>query len=78
MLDGREYPLSTRQPGSTVARAVLDEFTVTNTIRRDGRVVSQNTLLLSPDGTEAVIVFINFNERGVAKVTSIVYYEKGQ
>ena len=59
-----------------MARTVLDEFTVTNTIRRDGRVAAQNTLVLSPDGTEAVIVFVTFNEKGVARVGSIVYYEK--
>lgn len=76
ILDGRDNPLSTRQPGSTVAREVLDEFTVANTIKRDGQVASRNTFVLSPDGKAAVMTFIDFNERGESVVARIVYYEK--
>jgi hypothetical protein len=57
---------------------VLDEFTVANTLRRDGRITARNTLVLSPDGTFAIITFININERGEPSVGSIVYYDKSR
>jgi len=78
LLDGKDHPLSTKQPGSTVAREVLDEFTVANTLKQDGRVTSRNTFVLSPDGKFAVMVFMNINERGEPSVRSLVYYEKVQ
>lgn len=76
LLDGREYPLAVGQSGATVARQVLDEFTVSNTIRRNGQIASRNTLVLSPDGTFAVMTFIDLSERGEPSVSSIVYYDK--
>jgi hypothetical protein len=76
LLDGQDYPLGPGQPGATVARQVLDEFTVSNTIRRNGQIASRNTLVLSENGTFAVMTFIDISERGEPSVASIVYYDK--
>jgi hypothetical protein len=78
LFDGREHPISSKQPGSTVVRDVLDEFTVSNVLRTNGRITSRNTLVLSPDGKSAVIVFINIDEQGRPTIRSLVHYDKVQ
>ena len=76
MLNGQEFPLSSKQAGNTVAREVLDEYTVANTLRRDGRVTSRNTTVLSPDGKVVVLVFMDHDERGEWSVGRVVYYDR--
>jgi hypothetical protein len=75
-LDGREWPVSSRDTKSTVAREVLDEFTVANTLRHNGRIMLRNTTVLSPDGKTFVVVSMDHDERGEWSVSSIVYYER--
>ena len=76
ILDGRENPLSTKPNPGTVAREVLDEFTVGNTLRRDGRITSRNTFVLSPDGDAGVFVMMSVDERGKWTINGTTYYEK--
>jgi hypothetical protein len=75
-LDGRECPVSSKETESTVAREVLDEFTVANTLRRNGRIAARNTTVLSPDGKTFVVVSMDHDERGEWSVSSVVYYER--
>ena len=76
LLDGKDHPLSTRQPGSTITREVLDEFTIVTVLKQNGRVTSRNTFVVSPDGRFGAFVVMNIDERGVPMVRSLVYYEK--
>ena len=78
LFDGREHPISSKQAGATVVREVLDEFTVSNVLRTNGKITSRNTLVLSPDGKSAVIVFINIDEQGQPTIRSLVHYDKVQ
>jgi hypothetical protein len=75
-LDGRESPVSSTQTGDTVAREVLDEFTVANTLRQNGRIAARNTTVLSPDGKTFVVVTMDHDERGQWSVSRMVYYER--
>ena len=75
-LDGREWPVSSKQTGDTVAREVLDEFTVANTLRQNGRITLRNTTVLSPDGKAFVVVTMDHDERGEWSVSRVVYYER--
>jgi hypothetical protein len=76
LLDGKEYPVSTEQSSSTVVREVLDEFAIVTTVKRDGRVTSRNTFVLSPDGRFGAFVVMDIDERSGPAVRSFVYYEK--
>jgi hypothetical protein len=75
-LDGREWPVSSKPTGDTVAREVLDEFTVGNTLRQNGRIAARNTTVLSPDGKTFVVVSMDHDERGEWSVSRVVYYER--
>src|SRR5262249_22758304 len=75
-LDGREWPVSSKDTDSTVAREVLDEFTVANTLRQKGRIALRNTTVLSTDGKKFVVVSMDHDERGEWNVSSVVYYER--
>ena len=75
-LDGREWPVSSRETERTVAREVLDEFTVANTLRHNGRITLRNTTVLSPDGKTFVVVSMDHDERGEWTTSSVVYYER--
>ncbi len=76
LLDGKDHPVSKDQPGRTITREVLDEFTIVTTLRQNGRVTSRNTFVLSPDGKFGAFVVMNVDERGEPLVRSLVYYEK--
>jgi hypothetical protein len=76
LLDGKDYPVSTRQSGSTVTREVLDEFTIVTTVKRNGRMRSRNTFVLSPNGRFGAFVVMDIDEQGEPMVRSLVYYEK--
>ena len=77
ILDGRENPLSTKgDPRNTVAREVLDEFTVANTLRQNGRITSRNTFVLSPDGDAGVFVMMSVDDRGKWTINGTTYREK--
>ena len=75
-LDGKEYPVSSKQPTSTVIREVLDEFTIVTTVKRNGRVTGRNTFVLAPDGRSGAFVVMDIDEGGEGAVRSLVYYEK--
>jgi len=75
-LDGRESPVSSKETDSTVAREVLDEFTVANTLRQKGRVAVRNTTVLSPDGKSFVVVTMEHGARDEWSVASMVYYDR--
>lgn len=76
LLDGKEYPTSTKDSSSTVIREVLDEFTIVTTVKRNGRVTGRNTFVLSPDGRFGAFIVMDIDERSGAAVRSFVYYEK--
>lgn len=76
LLDGKEYPTSTKSSSSTVTREVLDEFTIVTTVKRNGRVTGRNTFVLSPDGRSGAFVVMDIDERGEGVVRSLVYYDK--
>ena len=76
LLDGKEYPTSTKDSSSTVIREVLDEFTIVTTVKRNGRVTSRNTFVLSPDGRFGAFVVMDVDERSAPAIRSLVYYDK--
>ena len=76
LLDGKEYPTSTKDSSSTVIREVLDEFTIVTTVKRNGRVTGRNTFVVSPDGRFGAFVVMDVDERSGPAVRSLVYYEK--
>ena len=76
LLDGKDHPVSTKQPGRTITRQVLDEFTIVTTLKQNGRITGRNTFVLSPDGRSGAFVVMDFDEQGQGTVRSLVYYEK--
>ena len=76
LLDGKEYPTSTKNSSSTVIREVLDEFTIVTTTKRNGRVTGRNTFVMAPDGRSGAFVVMDIDERGEGAVRSFVYYQK--
>jgi hypothetical protein len=76
LLDGKEYPTSTKDSSSSVIREVLDEFTIVTTVKRNGRVTGRNTFVLAPDGKSGAFVVVDVDERSAPAIRSLVYYEK--
>ena len=77
VLDGRENPMSTKpNEAGTVARNVLDEFTVANPNREHGRITAMSTHVLSPDGDARVHVRMSVDEHGKWTIDSVMYFER--
>ena len=74
ILDGKAYPGNL--PNQTVARALIDEFTVDNTIFTNGKPTARNTHFYAPDGKVMVFIARTINERGEENFASVRVYEK--
>ena len=76
VLDGKPYPSQLTPKPTTVARWPIDEFTVENVTRLQGKPQSILMQFLAPDGTSKIIVRRNVDDLGGQTPSEIMYWDK--
>ena len=76
VLDGKPYPSQLTPHPTTVARWPIDEFTLENVTRLQGKPQSILMQFLTPDGTSKIIVSRRIDERGEQTPAAVMYWDK--
>lgn len=73
--DGKEYPVATRGSGalSTIAFRVIDAYSESFVLTRDGKVVNRGTTSISKDGKTLTMTMDTANAEGQAEHVIDVY-----
>jgi len=72
--DGRYYPVTGTPFADSVAYRRLDSRTITGKAKKDGKVVSEETVVLAPDGRSMTVRYTA--KRKGKKVTSVGVFDK--
>jgi len=73
--DGKDYPITGNPVADTISLKRIDNVTVEATLKKDGRVVSTTTRVISKDGKEILFKTNGTNARGEA-VKNILVFDK--
>ncbi|HEY4645060.1 MAG TPA: hypothetical protein VIH25_02160 [Steroidobacteraceae bacterium] len=73
--DGKDYPITGNPVADTISLKRIDNDTVEATLKKDGRVVSTTTRVISKDGKEILFKTNGTNARGEA-VKNILVFDK--
>ena len=73
--DGKDYPITGNPVADTISLKRIDNVTVEATLKKDGRVVSTTTRVISKDGKEILFRTNGTNAKGAA-VKNILVFDK--
>ena len=73
--DGKDYPITGNPVADTISLKRIDNVTVEATLKKDGRVVSTTTRVISKDGKEMLFRTNGTNAKGEA-VKNILVFDK--
>lgn len=73
--DGKDYPMTGSSAADTVVLRQIDARTIETVRKKDGKVVTKNTTVISEDGKTRTNTFYGKNERG-EPITWIAVFDK--
>lgn len=73
--DGKEYPVATRGSGAlnTIAFQVIDDYSESFVLTRDGKVATRGTTSISKDGKTMTMMLNTTNAQGLPEQTIDIY-----
>ena len=73
--DGKDYPVANSPTFNSISMKRVDESTVTSTSKKDGRIVSSATRVISKDGKELRITVQGTNDKG-EPFTNVMVFDR--